>query len=183
MVNNSNKQCIAVLSDFTHILFIELGPEVTQPLVLIPVESQLEPWQPDSRIHTCNDFSNSPVQRANCVRNSLKWISATAPEFNFPEPHSPPSHLKLRGNTRTYESVKVLVAQLRSTLCDPWTVARQASLPMGFRIYVTQLMACVPGTVLGSFQGTWSCGLFTCFFRSKELQLNEAESFFSRPPC
>ena len=37
MVNNSNKQCIAVLSDFTRILLVELGPEVTQPLVLIPV--------------------------------------------------------------------------------------------------------------------------------------------------
>ena len=28
--------------------------------------------------------------------------------------------------------VKVLVVQLRLTLCDPWTVAQQAPLSMGF---------------------------------------------------
>ena len=32
----------------------------------------------------------------------------------------------------TNKLVKVLVAQLCPTLCDPWTVARQAPLSMGF---------------------------------------------------
>ena len=39
---------------------------------------------------------------------------------------------KRRGKTQVFIRNQVLVTQLCPTLCDPWTVARQAPLSMGF---------------------------------------------------